>query len=183
MVSDPSNDPDFSRPADADWLRPEECETGFVYAIYSRNLSFGVFRNDGADGFVGIREKFNDLFLFTEYHYDTGGHFGTVRPYLKLEKCPIENLEENLGSRCKLHGRPTEFRVLDTNNRTGWWFHSDDGTALPRYTERVEGEPFDTTFSPMNKPLFDYLTDVEARYSWKDIMNQTRLKNRPNLHY
>lgn len=49
---------------------------GHLYRIHSRNLPYGVY--DGRSGFIGIREKFGGLFLFTEYDYDDGPPFGTV---------------------------------------------------------------------------------------------------------
>lgn len=67
----------------------EECKHGGLYRISSRNLSLGVF-NEAAKGFIGIREKFGDYYLFTEYHWDTGLSFGTVRPEELLEMVPDE---------------------------------------------------------------------------------------------
>jgi hypothetical protein len=54
----------------------------------------GVFRTE-SKGFIGIREKFGEEYLFEEYHRDTGPPLGTVRPYEKLEKIPdeIENCD------------------------------------------------------------------------------------------
>src|SRR6266498_5084797 len=49
---------------------------GHLYRIGSRNLPYGVY--DGRGGFIGIREKFGSLFLFTEYDWDKGPPFGTV---------------------------------------------------------------------------------------------------------
>ena len=66
-----------------------ECVNGGFYRIDSRNLSFGVY-SEKTKGFVGIREKFGDEYLFTEYHYDTGPPFGTVFPEELLERCPLE---------------------------------------------------------------------------------------------
>ena len=54
----------------------DKCVKGRVYKIRCRNLRFGVF--DGEDGFIGIRTKFSDRYLFTEYHWDQGAPFGTV---------------------------------------------------------------------------------------------------------
>lgn len=51
-------------------------ERGRLYRIRSRNLPYGVY--DGRGGFTGIREKFGDLSLFTEYDYDAGPPYGTV---------------------------------------------------------------------------------------------------------
>lgn len=47
-----------------------------LYRIDSRNLHLGVW--DGKGGFIGIREKFGDHFLFIEYHYDFSTSYGTV---------------------------------------------------------------------------------------------------------
>lgn len=49
---------------------------GNLYKIGSRNLTLGVY--DGDCGFIGIREKFNQRYLDTEYHWDYDGPFGTV---------------------------------------------------------------------------------------------------------
>lgn len=69
-----------------------ECIHGKLYRIRSRNLTLGVF-NSETNGFIGIREKFDDRYLFTEYHWDLGASFcGTVKPKELLEECPIENL-------------------------------------------------------------------------------------------
>jgi predicted RNase H-like HicB family nuclease len=70
-----------------------ECKHGYLYRISSRNLAFGVF-DSTKQGFVGIREKFGHRYLFTEFHYDTGAPFGTVRPKELLEICPIVDLAE-----------------------------------------------------------------------------------------
>ena len=69
-----------------DYIKIADCEKGFVYQIRSRNLTLGVF--NGNAGFIGIREKFGNEYLFTEYHYDSGAPFGTVFPIKKLEKLP-----------------------------------------------------------------------------------------------
>lgn len=70
------------------------CVDRGLYRIDSRNLSFGVFKKENS-GFIGIRLKFNFEFLFTEYHWDTGEPFGTVKPIEYIEACPIENLKES----------------------------------------------------------------------------------------
>jgi len=55
-----------------------ECVKGRLYKIKSRNLLYGVF--DGRDGFIGIRGKFEDEYLFREFHWETGAPHGTVSP-------------------------------------------------------------------------------------------------------
>lgn len=61
-------------------LSVAECKPGRLYRFRSRNLWLGVFNGlPGSEaGFIGIREKFGSRYLFTEYHHETGGCFGTV---------------------------------------------------------------------------------------------------------
>lgn len=71
-----------------------ECVRGHCYALHSRNLLFGVF--DGDRGFVGVRQKFGERYLDTEYHRGDGASpLGTARPYLDLGPCPLEDLRES----------------------------------------------------------------------------------------
>jgi hypothetical protein len=70
----------------------EDCKKGYLYLINSRNLDLAVYDGDG--GFIGIREKFGQRFLFTEFHWDTGEPYGTVRPQEELEYCPVVNVSE-----------------------------------------------------------------------------------------
>ena len=111
-----------------------ECKHGFLYHIHSRNLSFGVF-NEKTKGFVGIREKFREYFLFTEYHWDTGAPYGTVNPKTCLEQCPIENLDE----RTETVATPDDVKTLK---------HLDVGDI----------------FLKMNQELFDWLEAKEKQY-------------------
>lgn len=171
----------YARPPHADWFRAEECKIGLTYAIYSRNLTFGVFTSGSDGGFVGIREKFGSEFLFTEYHRDLGGMVGTVEPWLRIEQCPVEDLREHWDAGCKLHGRPTLYDETKPRARDdgfvypGTWVHADDGTALDLET--------DSSTLKGNSELFDYLKDVEDRFQWRTIMNLTRNKNNIKFQY
>lgn len=49
-----------------------------IYRVISRNLVIGAW-NAEKNGFIGIREKFGDEYLFTEYEHDSDPHFGTAR--------------------------------------------------------------------------------------------------------
>ena len=69
------------------YIKLEECEHGGVYLICARNFSIGVY-NENANGFIGMRHKFGSKYLFTEYHWDTGEPFGTVKPIVKLTQLP-----------------------------------------------------------------------------------------------
>lgn len=73
------------------YLKLDECENGYLYRISARNFGYGVF-NAKYKGFIGIRVKFSDEYLDTEIHWDEGG---TVHPYERLEKCPLEKIEES----------------------------------------------------------------------------------------
>lgn len=71
-----------------------QCKIGYLYRIASRNLRFGIFTGGDYGGFLGIRTKFGYQYLFTEYHYDLGGHCGTVSP--KEEICQSPFTEKQL---------------------------------------------------------------------------------------
>lgn len=64
----------------------KECVRGGVYKLRSRNLDLGAY--DGNEGFIGIRLKFNERYLFTEYHHDQGAPYGTVFPLEKVGQLP-----------------------------------------------------------------------------------------------
>jgi hypothetical protein len=64
----------------------QDCKDRWLYFIASRNLSLGVF--DKAIGrFMGVRYKFGNEFLDSEYHADWP-HKGTVYPKQALEIMP-----------------------------------------------------------------------------------------------
>ena len=122
----------------------QDCKHGYTYRIDSRNLSIGVF-NQQTKGFVGIREKFGNEFLFAEFHWDTGEPFCTVEPQEEIEKCPIEDLRESLEPICSY----CRERVV---HKQGKWKHAKTKTcesvAIP-----VENP---------NKPLFEYLKKLRT---------------------
>lgn len=136
-----------------------ECRHGWTYKIHSRNLILGVF-NSETKGFVGIREKFGDLFLFTESHCDTGAPHGTVHPEKEIEECPIKDLRESFAPICfKCKGRVEWIRNDKHGPATGDWEHVAD---VPEgCTKSVNAN--NTWGSPSNQPLFDYLENVEKK--------------------
>ena len=73
----------------------DQCQHGWLYRVYSRNLNLGVYRESDR-GFVGIREKMGHRFLFTEFHWDTGAPYGTANPLEQLCECPVTTLDEYL---------------------------------------------------------------------------------------
>ena len=124
-----------------------DCKFGWVYRVRSRNLAFGVF--DSSDsGFVGIREK-GRRYLFTEYHWDTGIPFGTVKPDIAVETCPIADLRDYIGSFCSVCGLELEFQGTVGSGR---WLHQGvSDCKLPNPHARL------------NQALFDYLEALERR--------------------
>lgn len=72
-----------------------KCKNGFLYFISARNSRLGIF-DEKQKGFIICREKFGDVFLFTEYHWDMGAPNGTAMPFKKLEKVPLMNDDDRL---------------------------------------------------------------------------------------
>jgi hypothetical protein len=128
----------------------QDCEDRFAYKIYSRNLIFGVF-NVKNSGFIGIREKFGEEYLFTEYHYDTGSPFGTVTPKEKLIKAPDDiELREILCTQDKITGREVLFDKPISEGGKGWYFE-DTGES----TQNI------VPVSVSNKKLFDWIKNLQ----------------------
>lgn len=75
----------------SNYIPLNECIDRGIYRIHSRNLSVGVFR-ESTKGFIGIRYKFGDEYLFEEYHYDNGPPYGTVDPKEQIGVLPDEIL-------------------------------------------------------------------------------------------
>jgi hypothetical protein len=80
-----------------------ELTAGHLYRLRSRNLPYGVY--DGKGGFTGIREKFGDLYLFTEYDHSTGEPYGTATALEDLGPSEGDNLYEFLAAAELRHGR------------------------------------------------------------------------------
>ena len=132
----------------SNYISLDECQKGGLYKINSRNLSFGVF--DGNGGFVGIREKFSNLYLFTEYHWDTGAPYGTVHPKELLEICSLSDIRERTGIYDGFTKRPVEFDKPVKDGGKGWYF-VDTGEASEKISPHSEE----------NKALFKYLEEKE----------------------
>ena len=125
----------------------EECEHRAVYRIRSRNLSVTVFDKDQR-GFTGVREKFGDKFLFTEYHWDTGPPFGTAKPVEKIDVLPDDmSIEESLGTIDLNTDKP----VVYERDQKGWRFEDEEEISKEI---RPCGVP--------NKELFKFLEDKES---------------------
>lgn len=128
-----------------------KCIRGRLYLLRSRNLAVGVF--NGNTGFIGIRTKFGDRYLATEYHYDTGAPFGTVSEAVDMEIDVPKDIElrEQLGTKDSVSGRLVEFDRPVKDGGRGWYY-VDTGVA-------------DEAIRPVtisNDALFAFLDKIQA---------------------
>lgn len=150
-----------------DYIPREECKEGYTYKIHSRNLRIGVYQKgtNPPDGFTGIREKFGDLFLFTEYHCD-GEAYATVRPESEIEKCPLEDLREHFDTICFKCREAVDFvKSGKYGPETGDWEHVGDPPDGCQKVVTSNGN----WGSPPNKALFDYLNQLERKLFGKPL--------------
>lgn len=83
-------------PFDGKYIRIKDCKDGYLYIIHARNAIVGIY-NESDKAFTINRLKFNNRFLFDEYHWDTGAPYGTAVPLKEVEKSPeFKNYEEKL---------------------------------------------------------------------------------------
>jgi hypothetical protein len=135
-------------------IKLKDCRHGYAYELSSRNLLVGVF-NKKTKGFMGIREKFGDHFLFEEFHRDTGAPYGTVTPIKKLKKCPLKDLRDRVDSLCKTCGTPVVFVASHSRTAT-WqacWAHVHNSTC-----NYIQPD------SQRNTKLFKWLKPIEAPF-------------------
>lgn len=120
---------------------------GTVYRVKSRNLIVAVWTGDG---FIGIREKFNDEFLFKEYAYEDGPPYGTVHPV------------EDLGVTVDSMPLTEHWGLICGNCRKGAW-KDRENWVYPDGNHCAGGcgpEEQDIRWA-MNQMLFDALLAIE----------------------
>jgi hypothetical protein len=128
----------------------DACVDHGVYRVNARNLAVGVFRAE-TRGFIGIREKFGEQYLFTEYHWDSGAPHGTVKPLEKIGDVDSEIiLAESLGTLDSQTRRPVKFDRPVADGGRGW-FYVDTGESSSAIRPVSIG----------NKQLFDLLSAYE----------------------
>ena len=138
------------------YLKLHECEHRGIYLIRSRNLRIGAYR-EATKGFIGIRCKFGELYLFEEYHWDNGPPFGTVLPTRKIGVVPDGiGVIERFDPVDRATGRPVEYRRDDpaSGSVLGKWFFSDTGETSPEIR----------AVRPDNTALFDLLSALEVEF-------------------
>lgn len=128
---------------------------GGVYEVRSRNLVVAAY--DGEEGFIGIREKFGDEYLFTEYlSREFGGTkqpLDTVRPVAY-----IATLDEDIPLATR--GEPA---TICTRCKTRAWFVQDTTVIGRTYGSwQCEAGCEDTLCQgTQNDVLFDILRDLQ----------------------
>lgn len=133
-----------------DHMTIDQMEPRRVYFLRSRNLLVGAW-NPATQGFIGVREKFRNRYLFTEYHWDTGAPHGTACPVEPAGDLYVPDdmlLAERLpGTWCgDFEGDREAVHVKDVG-----WFHADDNTQCQSATARG------------NTALFDLLEPLDAK--------------------
>lgn len=151
---------------DPKYIAVADCKRGHLYRVRSRNLAFGLFVPEKENGFIGIREKFGRLYLFTEYHWDNGAPFGTVRPVedLGLIEDPTIPFEERGPTTCQHCGELVEYRKVEGGRKL------EDGTVVPGKWEHLGGDGSCEKVYPVssdNERLYKLLEKLEADYEEK----------------
>jgi len=141
-----------------------KCKRGHVYELRSRNLQFGLFVPEAENGFIGIRQKFKSRYLFTEYHWDNGPPFGTVRPIRDLGPLEDTTIEprENLGTVCGQCGNSVEYVKIEGGVTL------TDGTVVPGEWRHLTGDGSCPKVLPVtsgNLVLFKALEKIEHEES------------------
>jgi hypothetical protein len=124
---------------------------GRLYRVGCRNLWLAVF--NGKSGFIGIREKFDNEYLDTEHHAETGPPHGTV--YRAVDTGidlpgEIEPLE-SLGTVDMKTDRDLEY--IDD----GWYRFVDTGekAKYPDINQAVKS----------NRALFEWIKEREEEFT------------------
>lgn len=126
---------------------------GRLYRFKARNFSIGVW-NPEKKGFIGIRTKWGDRYLFTEYHWETGPPYGTVTPLedlgidMPVDIPLMDSLPGSWGP-CdtrEVKWRPDDPKMKGKPGAVGKWFYTDNGDPCP------EGGHIKS-----NKALFNWL--------------------------
>ena len=79
------------------WIPIEQCYHRRLYLVDARNFRIAVYSAENRS-FFGIRTKWKRRYVDLEYHWDTGGPYGTAKP--------LEDLEESFPSEISLSLAP-----------------------------------------------------------------------------
>jgi hypothetical protein len=146
-------------PQKDNYITLDKCIDRMIYKLGSRNLSLGVF-DQASKSFYGIREKFDDIYLFNEYHWDNGPPYGTACPYEEVGLLP-EGIE--VKSNVDTFDQKTRRLVAFDNekgeeDRPKGWYYIDTN----EYSRGIRPT------TAIYKPLFNYLKPIDERFKeWK----------------
>jgi hypothetical protein len=154
----------------------EDLEDRRAYRLRSRNLVVGAWSAE-TQGFIGVREKFGSLYLFEEYHYDTGAPHGTAHAIEAYDMVPEGiPIEEFVGSFCRECEKPVEgFIKLKPGERKGRGDICAGYTHVHPADRTCEAEGTYCSYLRMNQPLFDFLKpydeqiNAELRAEWDRV--------------
>ena len=93
------------------YLKIETLKSEWSYRILARNAHIGIWVPE-KKGFIIPRWKFGKNYLFTEFHWDTGPPFGTVKPFFEIERSPFRSEDLNT-----YHQNPIYNKILFYLNR------------------------------------------------------------------
>lgn len=135
-------------------------ERGRVYKFQARNFSYGVW--DGVHGFIGIREKFYSVYLFTEYHWDAGG---TVTPLEATEHLLPDGIDPvEMWHLCKVCDKPVTWvrneDRIEKSDPQGWYVHADRAD--------LDEDHKADRYIKANPELFEFLRLLEPNEEWRE---------------
>jgi len=90
----------------------DECKDGYLYLIDARHAHVGICQHDGTM-FKITREKFGNVMLDIEYHYDADRVMGTAHPLRVIEKAPTFKSEQDMLVYLKEKGAETRAEMDD----------------------------------------------------------------------
>lgn len=155
-----------------DFIPASELRPRGIYEIRARNFFAGAWNpgaHNGLGGFIGIREKFGDRYLFTEFLYDSdAGVLGTAQAVRLLGELSDERIrlwEHYPGTICQYCGRPCEYRKElrgewdpETKEFTSWpWLHTEEVGDCPGDVQAAGRG----TYWPLFRELEPYAEMVE----------------------
>ena len=159
------------------YIALNDLEHGRVYRIHSRNLTVGVW-NSVAQGFIGIRRKFNSYFLFTELEYTVNDYFGTARAVEALDTVVPSSMQisESLDPVCRECGDRT-FQVWKSEPS---WPNGQRCVGNKHYVNsgcHLEGTH--CSVIPENRELYNLMHNVQVKLGNPAVIlvNTTTVEN------
>ncbi len=145
----------------------EEMKPRRLYLLQSRNLEFGIWNGKEGKfkgGFIGIRYKFGQARLDTEYHFEDGAPYGTARPVVDTGLDLPEGIDLK-ESRPTVDWETGRQLVFDEKTRRTVNIEGKPPRTLPgawRFKDTGEVAEDVRAVSFENEELFGWLKEYEA---------------------